>query len=235
MEVLLNAIRPHGPAGDVRCRVPSCRPLVLLALLTGLLTGLVTGLLAAAPSAGAADGDNPLAARPWGVYQGPAELAWPPYEQATGARKRTLGEIALRPKAKWFGAWIPDDEIAAKVHEYVTNAQDGDRSALVQLTIFRMVPWEHEACDRLPDRARSAARTDLDRPLRPRPGRHPGRGRAPARRAVRPLRPRRFGDPLEADRLLRPEATPRCRAPASTSTPVPPTGPRPARAASRRR
>ncbi len=116
------------------------------------------------PAAGAAEDDNPLAARPWGVYKGPADQAWPPYEQATGARRQTLGEIALRPKAAWFGAWIPDDEIATRVHDYVTNAQDGDRSALVQMTLFRMVPWEHEACDRLPTgRERRSYRTWTDR------------------------------------------------------------------------
>src|SRR4051794_11820856 len=51
---------------------------------------------------------NPLAGRPWGTYEGPQELSWAPYASATGTRKRLLGYIALAPKAKWFGAWIPN-------------------------------------------------------------------------------------------------------------------------------
>src|SRR5690349_5781162 len=58
---------------------------------------------------------NPLAGRPWGTYEGPQELAWAPYVNATGTRKRLLGYIALAPKAKWFGAWIPNDQIAQRV------------------------------------------------------------------------------------------------------------------------
>jgi hypothetical protein len=96
---------------------------------------------------------NPLAGRPWGTYEGPQELSWAPYASATGTRKRLLGYIALAPKAKWFGAWIPNSQITQRVKDYVANAQAGDRSTLVQMTVFRMVPWEHEACNRLPTRA----------------------------------------------------------------------------------
>ena len=100
---------------------------------------------------------NPLAGRPWGVYEGPQELAWTPYVNATGTRKTLLGRIALAPKAKWFGSWIPDGQIAQKVRDYIAGAQHGDPSALVQLTIFRMVPWEHDACTRLPTTAERAS------------------------------------------------------------------------------
>lgn len=100
---------------------------------------------------------NPLAGRPWGTYEGPQELSWAPYANATGTRKRLLGYIALAPKAKWFGAWIPNDQIAQRVRDYVANAQGGDPSTLVQMTVFRMVPWEHAACSRLPTRAESTS------------------------------------------------------------------------------
>ena len=100
----------------------------------------------------AADTD-PFRQHAWANYQGPQDLAWAPYEQATGHRKKVLGYLALQPKAKWFGAWIPDSQIAARVHDYVTNAQGGNPDALVQMTVFRMVPWEQEACTRLPTRA----------------------------------------------------------------------------------
>ncbi len=122
--------------------MPSALLLTLLALVVTLL----------APTAASAADDNPLAGRPWGVYKGPAEMAWQPYVDATGPRKQTLAAIALRPKAKWFGDWIPRRDVAKRVREYVASSQDGNRRALVQMSIFRMVPWEHEACDRLPTR-----------------------------------------------------------------------------------
>jgi len=111
----------------------------------------------AATSARATTYVNPLAGHPWGTYEGPQEMSWAPYVDATGTDKQLLGYIALAPKAKWFGAWIPNDQIAARVQQYVTNAQHGDPSTLVQLTVFRMVPWEHEACTRLPTTAERAS------------------------------------------------------------------------------
>lgn len=100
---------------------------------------------------------NPLANRPWGVYKGDAEMAWPPYTAATGEAKELLGRIALTPKAKWFGGWIPNSQIAPKVEDYIANSQAGDPNALVQMTFFRMVPWEHDACTRKPTSAEAAS------------------------------------------------------------------------------
>jgi endoglucanase len=114
--------------------------------------GTKPAIKAAAIGTHAATG-NPLAHRPWGVYKGGAEMAWYPYTQATGHRKELLAKIALAPKAKWFGAWIADRDIATKVKEYITNTQGGNPNTLVQMTVFRSVPWEHEACTRLPTRA----------------------------------------------------------------------------------
>jgi endoglucanase len=107
--------------------------------------------------ASSANPHNPLAGRDWGVYEGNADPAWKPYVAATGAGKRTLATIALAPKAKFFGAWIPDGQIAQRVREYVANATGGDPDVLVQLTLFRMVPWEGEACNRLPTMAERAS------------------------------------------------------------------------------
>jgi endoglucanase len=126
----------------------------LLGLVTALLgpataTARPTAPLAATATQRAADA-NPFRTHVWGSYGGPQELSWAPYVAATGRQKRLLGYIALQPKAKWFGSWIPDDKIAASVHSYITNAQAGNPDALVQMSIFRMVPWEHEACSRLP-------------------------------------------------------------------------------------
>ncbi len=103
---------------------------------------------------------NPLAGRPWGVYQGRGDQAWQPYAAATGTRKQLLARIALRPKAKWFGAWIPNAQIADKVRAYVAASQAGNPDALVQLTLFAMKPWEHDACKRLPTAAEQASYAD---------------------------------------------------------------------------
>lgn len=132
-----------------------------LHVLVGLV--LVAALVPATAAAGAT-GDNPVAGHRWGVYTGSSEFSWKPYQRAHGKQRRLLGRIALAPKAKWFGSWIPDRDIARKVKEYVANATGGDDDVLVQLTLFRMVPWEREACDRLPtQRERRSYRTWYDR------------------------------------------------------------------------
>ena len=136
----------------------SLLPALVAALLLALVPVAPAGSTAAPASTSAAAGaagadENPLAGGTWGVYRGGAEMAWAPYERASGRKRELLGVIADAPKAKWFGDWIPDGAIGAKVKEYVANAQGGDPDALVQLTVFRMVPWEHEACTRLPTKA----------------------------------------------------------------------------------
>lgn len=110
--------------------------------------------------------DNPLANRPWGVYAGDGELAWAPYARASGETKTLLGKIALAPKAKWFGGWISNADIGDKVRGYVAASQQeaGSSDALVQMSIFRMHPWEDEACHRLPSAAEAASYRDwIDR------------------------------------------------------------------------
>ncbi len=100
---------------------------------------------------------NPLANRAWGVYKGKTDQAWEPYDKATGEEKTLLGKIALRPRATWFGAWTKDSDIAAKVNKYIANMSGGDPDRLVQMSVFRMKPWEHNACDRLPTKAEQAS------------------------------------------------------------------------------
>jgi endoglucanase len=96
--------------------------------------------------------DNPLANRTWGVYKGSGDQAWTPYLRASGHKKELLAKIALAPKAKWYGQWIPTSQVAAKVRDHIQNAQAGDPEALVQMTVFRLKPWEEDACRRLPTR-----------------------------------------------------------------------------------
>jgi endoglucanase len=68
-----------------------------------------------------------------------------------------LAKIALRPKAMWFGSWISSANIASSVRAYIANSQAGNPNALVQMTVFRMVPWEGAACRRLPTAAEQAS------------------------------------------------------------------------------
>lgn len=127
------------------------RALAALCLLVGCL------LLPSTPAQATPRDENPLAGREWGVYQGLAEMAWAPYAASTGKSRKLLAKIALRPKAKWFGNWIPNSEIAGKVHSYIDNATGGDPDVMVQMTLFRMNPWEQDACTRLPTRAERAS------------------------------------------------------------------------------
>jgi endoglucanase len=91
---------------------------------------------------------NPLAGRTWGVYEGPQDQVWAPYQAATGKARELIGKIALRPRTKWYGAHVPDEEIQSRVTDYIASSQKGDPEALVQLAVFRMQPWEQEACTR---------------------------------------------------------------------------------------
>ncbi|MDP3893309.1 glycoside hydrolase family 6 protein [Nocardioides sp.] len=95
---------------------------------------------------------NPLARRVWGVYEGPQDQVWRPYQAASGEERELIGRIALRPRTKWYGAFVPDGDIAERVRQYVESSQDGDPRALVQLAVFRMQPWGQQACQRPPTR-----------------------------------------------------------------------------------
>ncbi|MCW2818422.1 MAG: Glucanase [Marmoricola sp.] len=100
---------------------------------------------------------NPLAGHAWGVYKGPQDQSWAPYAASSGAERTLLAKIALRPKAKWFGSWIGNDRIGRTVDTYIANAAGGNADTLVQMTVFRMVPWEGAACKRLPTAAEQAS------------------------------------------------------------------------------
>jgi hypothetical protein len=154
---------------STRIRPASRRPSTLVPLLAGasLALGAVGASSLADTPAGsstrtavvavASGTGNPLAGRPWGVYKGRGDQAWQPYANSSGTRRKLLAKIALRPKAKWFGDWIPAGDITSKVRGYITNSQDGNPDALVQMAIFRVKPWEHEACRRLPTKAEQAS------------------------------------------------------------------------------
>ena len=92
------------------------------------------------PSSPAAASSNPLAAAPWGVTTGNADGAYPAWNAANGTTKTLLGQIALRPRVQWFGAWTPTNQIQSFVHTYITQTQNGNPNALVQLAVFRIFP-----------------------------------------------------------------------------------------------
>lgn len=122
-------------------------------VLVTLLAATALGSAEAAPRAARVDANptNPLAGHRMGVYQGSGEQAWAPYERATGTKKELLGKIALRPKMRWFGGWTGSGAtLTRKVRDHIAVSTGGDPDVLVQMAVFRMSPWEHEACRRLP-------------------------------------------------------------------------------------
>jgi endoglucanase len=94
--------------------------------------------------------DNPLAAHTWGVYHGNADMSWRPYLGSAATQQALLDKIVQQPKSQWFGKWIANSAIAGKIHAYIANATGGDPDVMVQMAIFRMDPWEHNACSALP-------------------------------------------------------------------------------------
>jgi endoglucanase len=119
------------------------------------LVVLVLLLLAAAPArAGVANGGapgasrgNPLAGLAWGYYTGSSDNSvYPYYAAAQGRNKQLLAKIALRPQAFSFGAWYPDSQIESVTQQYIANVTAGNPNTLAQVAIFRLDPWEGQAC-----------------------------------------------------------------------------------------
>lgn len=142
----------------VQRRVPG----VLVARAVVLALGLLM-LAAPAASAGVANAgipgapaSNPLAGVPWGVYSSHDEV-FPAYRSARGETRRLLGRIALQPRVRWFGAWYPDDRARETAAEYIANSTGGNHEVLSQMAVFRVDPWEGEACVRLPSARQQAS------------------------------------------------------------------------------
>ena len=128
----------------------ACRRLLtaLLVVLVGVAltpsyaataTGTTTGTTTAVTS------PNPLAGGPWGVYSVKTDDVYGPYLKASGTTKALLGKIALRPRVRWFGEWIPTSQVGAKVRHYIQVSQHGNPNTLVQLATFRLWPNGGEA------------------------------------------------------------------------------------------
>ena len=93
----------------------------------------------------------------WGIYKGPADMAWKAYEGASSKQKDQLQWFIDQPKAAWFGAWVPENEVDKRIKRYIELSQAGDKNAMVQLTIFRMKPWYTESQHRQPTKSEIAS------------------------------------------------------------------------------
>ncbi len=100
---------------------------------------------------------NPIAGLPWGHYTGVIDGVWPAYQNAHGRHKSLLGKIALRPLSFWFGAWWPDSYARTVAQQYIQSVTGGKPNVLAQVTIFRLDPWEGQACSQLPSTAQQAS------------------------------------------------------------------------------
>lgn len=116
--------------------------LLLMALLAPLVPAEPTSATAAATSSIAARSGNPLAGGLWGVYTGGQDGVYPAWQAATGDRKELLAKVALRPRVRWMGSWIPARDIGAKVRDYVgtTQREAGSDDVLIQMAVFGLWP-----------------------------------------------------------------------------------------------
>jgi endoglucanase len=89
---------------------------------------------------------NPLAGMPWGIYSGPIDGVYPAYQSAHGQNKRLMAKIALRPLTVWTGAWYADSYARSVAQDIIQGTTGGDPNLLSQVAIFRLDPWEDQAC-----------------------------------------------------------------------------------------
>ncbi len=127
--------------------------LVMLAVLG--LAGAVSSASAGTANAGLATASrsDPLTGMPLGNYTGGQDEVFPAYFAATGETKRLLGLVALRPRMRWFGTFSYPTSPQESARDYIDNVTVGNPAVLSQMAVFRLVPWEYDACHRLPTAA----------------------------------------------------------------------------------
>jgi endoglucanase len=90
---------------------------------------------------------NPLAGMPWGVYTGPYyNSIYPNYQAARGRNRQLLAKIALKPLMFTFGAWFADSDARSVAQDFIASVTQGNPAVLSQVAIFRLDPWEGQAC-----------------------------------------------------------------------------------------
>ena len=130
------------------------KPCRVQSLLAALAVGASLGLLAPSAVAGVANRglpgasrSNPLAGMRWGLYTGPNyNSMYPFYQRARGGTRRLLARIALRPQMFWFGSWFADSDASSAARNFIANATGGNQAVLSQMVVFRLDPWEGQAC-----------------------------------------------------------------------------------------
>lgn len=117
--------------------------------------GVANGGLPGAPA-------NPLAGMTWGTYhiESTDPSIDPPSAYFNSARSEAdrsqLAKLLAQPRFRWFGAWIPTHTrgnqrgARATAQNYIEQVTGGNPDVGVQIGIFRLEPFEHEACTRLP-------------------------------------------------------------------------------------
>ena len=93
----------------------------------------------------------------WGNFNSSLDPVFNAYDKAQGNDKKLLGKIAFKPRVRWFGSWVADNQINSVLRKYIENVTGGKPNMLVQMAIFRLVPWEGEATKRLPTKAEIAS------------------------------------------------------------------------------
>lgn len=124
-----------------------------LALTAATGAGPATAIAPNPLDVGSRTSANPLEAGPLGVYRGGADGIYPAYAQADGTKRRLLATMALQPRVRWLGQWIPTRDIEAKVRSHVAGVQAGDRDVVVPMAVFRLWP-RTEAAEHEPLRAK---------------------------------------------------------------------------------
>lgn len=140
--------------------MPSALTRTLLALLCAcaLLAGAGSPARAGVANAGLAPaGSDPLSGLPWGNYSGPLDEVFPSFRAASGGERRLLGLVAQRPRMRWFGGWYADFQAQSIAQQYIAGTTAGNPDVLAQMAVFRLKPWEAQACRRLPTAAEQAS------------------------------------------------------------------------------
>jgi endoglucanase len=152
------------PQGMIRLNVlvTGALALVWLAAATPAVAGVANQGL---PGASAA---NPLAGMTWGTYHISSTDPGidPPSAYYNTARSESdraqFAKLLAEPRFRWFGAWIPTYTQGSKrgaratAQNYIAEVTGGDPDVGVQIGIFRLQPFEHQACTTLPTAAQIA-------------------------------------------------------------------------------
>lgn len=113
-------------------------------------------------------GDNPVANVQWGTYQTTSTdpSLDPPsayYNTAhSDADKAEFAKLLAVPRFRWFGAWVPTYDQGnlwgayKTATRYIAAVQNGNPDVAVGIGIFRLDPFEHAACKKLPTAAQVA-------------------------------------------------------------------------------